>query len=132
MATISNIQGTAGSQLTSDLVVDKARHSPPESVSPPTPPTPEAPAESPRAPGSPSELDQEGLQDLAQQLQEAIDRASDLGHRVGFRLDQRIQDFVIEIRDTDGTLLKQYPPEKVLNLRQKLTELSGMVVDATT
>ena len=74
-------------------------------------------------------LDRDQVQDLAAELQEALDNAAAGHHSVSFRVDEKTEDYVIEIHDPEGELVKQIPPEKVLNLRQKLAELSGMVLD---
>ena len=78
---------------------------------------------------APNIMDPVRLRSLVKDLQEAIDEASAEPHDVGFRQDPGTETFVIEIRTPDGELIKQFPPEFVLNLKQKLDELSGMVVD---
>ena len=58
--------------------------------------------------------------------------ALDTQHSVGIRSDPDSGSAVIEIRDRDGNLIRQFPPEKLLNLREKLADLSGMVIDRMT
>jgi len=72
------------------------------------------------------------VKELVHDLQETLKRATREPHEVGFRQDSRTNTFVIEIKDKEGNLVKQFPPEKVLNLQQKLDELSGMVIDEMT
>lgn len=69
------------------------------------------------------------IQELVHDLQKTLNKASKEKYNVGFREDPRAAAFVIEITDKDGNLVKQFPPEKVLNLRGKMDDLSGMVID---
>jgi uncharacterized FlaG/YvyC family protein len=69
---------------------------------------------------------------MTAQLQDALDRATKDPYDVGFRPKPDSHEFVIEIKDQDGNLVKQFPPEKVLNLQEKMDELSGMVIDEMT
>jgi uncharacterized FlaG/YvyC family protein len=76
--------------------------------------------------GSFSEKD---LREMARSLQETIARATKEQYEVGFRQDDGTGTQIIEIKDKEGNLVKQFPPEKVLNLQRKMDELSGMVID---
>jgi uncharacterized FlaG/YvyC family protein len=69
------------------------------------------------------------LRELVRGLQESIDRATKDQYEVGFRQDSSTGTSIIEIKDKEGHLIKQFPPEKVLNLQRKMDELSGMVID---
>lgn len=69
------------------------------------------------------------VRNLVASFQETIDKAAADPHTIGFRQDFQSNSFVIEIKDKDGNLVKQFPPEKVLNQQRKLDELSGMVID---
>jgi uncharacterized FlaG/YvyC family protein len=77
-------------------------------------------------------LDPHAARELAQQIQEALERVAPVPHEIAFRRDEATNGFVIEIRNPDGSLVRQYPPEKLLNLRRRLDELSGMVIDEVT
>ena len=72
------------------------------------------------------------LRNMVLEIQESLDSTSYKPLKVGFRMDERTEGFVIEIRNENGELVRQFPPEKVLNLRSKLDELSGMVIDEMT
>ncbi len=72
------------------------------------------------------------VKELAEDLQGTLDEAAQDQYHVGFRMDSRTDSYVIEISDKEGELVKQFPPEKVLNLQGKMDELSGMVVDEMT
>lgn len=74
-------------------------------------------------------LPEKNLRELVKSLQETIDRATKDQYEVGFRQDSNTGDQVIVITDKEGKLVKQFPPEKVLNLQRKMDELSGMVID---
>ena len=77
-------------------------------------------------------MDPQTAQQYIEHVQEALDRVAPEPHKVTFRRDEATNGFVIEVRNPDGTLLRQYPSEKLLNLRRKLVELSGMVIDEVT
>jgi uncharacterized FlaG/YvyC family protein len=74
----------------------------------------------------------EQLRDLAAEVQQALDAASREPFFVEFRQADDRASFVLELRNSEGELIRQFPPEKVLNLRDKLDELSGMVIDEVT
>jgi uncharacterized FlaG/YvyC family protein len=74
----------------------------------------------------------EQVREAIEYLKKTMAKYSVDPHEVGFRRDPSTDDVVIEIRNPEGELLKQFPPEKVLNLHRKLDELSGMVIDRMT
>lgn len=74
----------------------------------------------------------ERIQAWVEQLQETMNAQSAQPHAVGFRHDPQTREVVIEIRTMEGEVIKQFPPEKVLNLHRKLDELSGIVIDRMT
>ena len=76
--------------------------------------------------------DQEKIQTVLEQLRATINEHSAETHEVSFRQDPDSSKVIIEIRNPQGELLKQFPPEKVLNLHEKLDELSGIVIDRMT
>ena len=106
------------------------------------PASPERPATAPRenphiAPESgekqaPVSLTREQLAETTARLQEALAESRPEDWRGGSHEDDTTGSLVIEIRDADGELIKQFPPEKVLNLQRKLADLAGVVVDETT
>jgi len=77
-------------------------------------------------------LDPQTAREYIAEVQEALERLVAPPHKVTFRRDETSNGFVIEVRDPDGSLVRQYPPEKLLNLRRQLDELSGMVIDEMT
>lgn len=68
----------------------------------------------------------------AEAVQKMLAEAAPEQHKITFRPDETTNGYVIEVRDPDGVVIRQYPPEKLLNLRRKLDELSGMVIDEMT
>ncbi len=88
-----------------------------------------------RAPAAPSEMRVDSdadMRKLAAEMQSAIDNASKEPLNVELKPGEENGGFVIEIRTGNGDLVQKFPPEKVLNMRHKLDELSGMVVDEMT
>ena len=129
MASISTIQGTAGSRLAAGQVAETTRPAAADAAPSPQKVPGAAPGnDKQQAP----DLDPEAVRKMVDDLQDAIDRASADPHRVEFQQDSRTKGFVIEIRNLDGSLVRQFPPEKVLNLQEKMDELSGMVIDEMT
>ncbi len=89
------------------------------------------------APEKPATADQQQLtaddmRTAVAEIQEAIDLSASEPLMVAFRPDDTSLSFIIEIRNTNDELIWQFPSEKVLNLRSKLDELSGMVIDQVT
>lgn len=119
MAAVTSIPSSLGEGL-AHRIAPSVR--PSADVSREPPPAPRAPSAAPVS---------QDMEDARGQLQEALQRAG-LDHRVGFRVDEGTGATVVEIRDLEGRLVRQFPPEKLLNLREKLADLSGMVVDRAT
>ncbi|MBK7671592.1 MAG: flagellar protein FlaG [bacterium] len=84
-----------------------------------------------QAAGMPA-YDPEAAREYVHQVQEALQKLVPEPHSITFRQDEATHGFVIEVRNPDGSVVRQYPPEKLLNLRRKLDELSGMVIDEMT
>ena len=123
MATISKIQGALEPRLTGQ-VNWQTRPQPAET----------APGDTPQAPRAQESyaLDESQVRELVERMQASLADSMPDPHEVGFRQDPRTPGYVIEIKDSSGEIVKQFPPEKVLNLHRKLDELSGMVIDRMT
>jgi uncharacterized FlaG/YvyC family protein len=140
MATIRSISGPTEASLTGNARTQEQ-----------TVPTPGAtqPASQPAEPAKPRGIKEainqlqdnkvalekpslDDLREITKELQETIDRAAPDEYIVGFRQDSRANTYVLEIKDHEGKVKKQFPPEKVLNMHGKLAELSGMVIDELT
>lgn len=96
------------------------------------PTRPAAPARETATTSGEQALDPKAAEEFARKVQETLNKVAPPPHEVSFRLDETLSGFVIEIRNPDGTVVRQYPPEKLLNLRRVLDELSGMVIDEMT
>ncbi len=125
MATISTISGGIENKLTHQAA-ELARWAEPKTVEIPAESPPE-PAQTPPEPTQSVSIDD--LHNMVAEIQQTLDSTSHIPLRVGFRLDERADGYVIEIKNEYGEVIRQFPPEKALNLRSKLDELSGMVID---
>lgn len=77
-------------------------------------------------------MDPDAAREFAREVQKELERVAPATHEIAFRRDESTNGFVIEVRNPDGSVVRQYPPEKLLNLRRRLDELSGMVIDEMT
>ncbi len=71
------------------------------------------------------------IEELASELAENL-RQMGQGHQVAIRQEEGTNRPIIEVRDKEGKLLNQFPPEKMLNLRRVLADLSGAVINRMT
>lgn len=65
-------------------------------------------------------------------LSDALAKVRPQPYKVAIRNDQESGEIVILIKDAAGDVVKQFPPEKILNLHRKMDDLIGMIVDETT
>ena len=96
--------------------------------------TPSAPRAAPGPdqdrPAPAPKLDLEAARRAASDIQQTIDQYAKEPRDVAMRYDDRHDLFVIEIREHDsGELILEYPPEKILNVRDRLDELIGAMID---
>ena len=76
------------------------------------------------------QLTRQQVEDLVAELAAAMEQAAPDPRSVSFRHEEGILDFVIEITNREtGEMITQFPPEKILNMRERLDELVGMVID---
>ena len=94
--------------------------------------TEEVPATDRELPAGVPAFDPEAAREYVHQVQEALQKLVPEPHSITFRQDEAGNGFVVEVRNPDGSVVRQYPPEKLLNLRRNLDELSGMVIDEMT
>ena len=140
MATISRIGGITNPQLTGQ-VAESARPQP-ENPSLRSereiqgPPSPRGVNDTPAYQEAVSQQNEfptpDQIRATVEKLQRTMDEYSAEPREVGFRNDPTTDTVVIEIRNREGELIKQFPQEKVLNLHRKLDELSGIVIDRMT
>jgi len=67
--------------------------------------------------------------EVAEKLQDRLDEIADVPRKATIRTDDEVDQYIIEIKDAQGNVVKRFPPEKVLNLHKRLDDLSGMVID---
>jgi len=94
----------------------------PSSIAPGNIPTPQVRSADPANP--------EQIRDYLSRVAEAIDKATDGPHLVGFRLDPETGGYLVEVRSRDGEVLTTLSPEKFLNRPRNSDELTGMLVDS--
>lgn len=75
--------------------------------------------------------DREDMDALATELAQNLETLGQ-GHTVAFREDEDTGAPIVEIRDRNGEVLNQFPPEIILNLRKVLADLSGVVINRMT
>lgn len=92
-----------------------------------TEPAPQAPP-----PAAEPTWTREELDAALARLSESLARVRPEPYRVSFRTDEDTRTTVIQIKDADGEVVKQFPPEKILNLHQKMDDLVGMIIDEAT
>jgi uncharacterized FlaG/YvyC family protein len=72
----------------------------------------------------------EDYHELAAHLEQVLATTIPEAHSVRFRWAEEHRLFVLEVYSQQtGELVKQYPPEKILNIRQHLDELLGVMID---
>ena len=70
------------------------------------------------------------LRAAAARLKQVVEVAS--GRQLRFDIDDESDAFLVKIKDeANGEVIKQIPSEEVLDLRRRLDELVGMLVDKT-
>ncbi|HPF70502.1 MAG TPA: flagellar protein FlaG [Candidatus Krumholzibacteria bacterium] len=72
------------------------------------------------------------LDEALAKLSQALEKVRPQPYRVAFEEDSSSGRMIIKIKNADGEVVKQYPPEKLLNLHQRMDDLVGMVVDEAT
>jgi flagellar protein FlaG len=69
-------------------------------------------------------------EDAGKMVKDIQDRLDSMGNRLNFSLREDPDTVVVQVTDREsGELVKQFPPEEVLALRQKLDELVGLLFD---
>ena len=71
-------------------------------------------------------------EELAKAVADIEVHLSQMGNRLGLSLHKETEDVLVKITDRDsGEVVKQFPSEQVVKLRQKLEELSGLLFEDT-
>ena len=105
---------------------------PTPAAAPSRPARPEPAPEPPRRDPDASAKQRADLDAALARLGEALAKVRPQPYRVSIRKDEESGQVVILIKNTEGDVIKQYPPEKILNLHQSMDDLIGMIVDETT
>ena len=137
MAAISSITGISDAALTGQVekaarpVPEQDRHSKSREMenSAPAKENQQAREETGLRATAENSASYEETMEVAEKLQSRINEVASVAHTVSIRTDEQTRQYVIEIQDPEGQVVKQFPSEKVLNLHQKLDDLSGMVID---
>jgi len=77
----------------------------------------------------PDYLDPTRVEAYLSRVAEAIEKAADGPHVVGFRLDPETGSYVVEVKDRNGELVTTLAPQKTLNRPANHDESTGMIVD---
>ena len=76
------------------------------------------------------ERNPEQIRDYLTRVAEAMEKATDGPHLVGFRLDPDTGGYLVEVRNRDGEVVTTISSEKFLNRPRNSDELTGMLVDS--
>ncbi len=123
MAAISSINGISDAALMGQ--VEKTAR--PDKVQPPT--FQNSPTDKTEAPTATTAASYKETLAVAEKLQSRLDEVAATLHQVSIHTDEETKQYIIEIQDPEGNVVKRFPPEKILNLYQRLDDLSGMVID---
>ncbi len=75
-------------------------------------------------------LDHQEVQQLADEMAEAIAVAGFEPRDVNLRYEVDANVFVIEVKEPEtGELIMQFPPEELISMRERMDELIGMFID---
>lgn len=76
-------------------------------------------------PGNPVKLTREDVEDMVEALE---DFADSVQTRLNFTIDDDTDDVVVKIMDKEtDEVIKQFPAEELLELREKMQDLSGLL-----
>ncbi len=84
------------------------------------------------SPPDPVPVSREQMAAALAEVNEALAKVRPEPFRVSFSEEEGSGRMVITIKSAEGEVLKQYPPEKILNLLGKMDDLVGMIVDEAT
>jgi flagellar protein FlaG len=103
-----------------------------QSASVPTTPSTEPSRASPVAAPKAAEDDLQGTPGLRVAVASINKAAKSLTHNVELVLDERSEQPVVRVVDTEtGQLVRQIPTEEVLELRRAIDRISGLLIDKT-
>lgn len=63
------------------------------------------------------------------QIQKVVEAAT--GRALSFEVDEDRKDIIVTVKDSEGEIIRQIPPEEVMALRKRLEDLVGVFMDDT-
>ncbi|HOJ13048.1 MAG TPA: flagellar protein FlaG [Deltaproteobacteria bacterium] len=80
----------------------------------------------------PLQKDDRSADEMKKDIEAINEQLAVLNQSLQFRIDEESKDVVIRIVDKDsGEVIKQIPPEEIMNLRRRLREMSSLFVERT-
>ncbi|MBU0481846.1 MAG: flagellar protein FlaG [Proteobacteria bacterium] len=71
-------------------------------------------------------------EELGKAVEVIEEHLAQMGNRLGLSLHKETEDILVRITDREsGELVKQFPSEEIVKLRQKLDELAGLLFEDT-
>lgn len=81
------------------------------------------------APGS-TNRQQPGIEETVEQLQKAIDAIQGPPRTLEFSIHEKTNAIMIKVLNKEtGDLIREVPPEKILDLAARMMEITGIIVD---
>jgi len=78
----------------------------------------------------PHQENRDNAKDLEKSVKEINAQLESLNRSIQFNIDDKTKDVVVKIVDKDsGEIIRQIPPEGVLRLRERLEDLTGLIVE---
>lgn len=74
--------------------------------------------------------DSRSADEIEQDIEEMNDQLKSMNRSIRFSVDENSKDIVVRVVDENtGEVVMQIPPEEVLKLRERLSEMSGLLVE---
>jgi flagellar protein FlaG len=81
---------------------------------------------------SPLKKDTRSAEEVRRDVEAINEQLTLLNQSLQFRIDEDTRDVVIRVVDKDsGEVIKQIPPEEIMKLRRRLSEMSSLFVEKT-
>jgi len=77
-----------------------------------------------------SEETSTAVEEINREVEQINDQLSALNRSIRFSVDDSTHDIVVRVVDKEsGEVIKELPPENILKLRERMKELSGLMVE---
>ena len=74
--------------------------------------------------------DSRSADEIEQDIEEMNDQLKSMNRSIRFSIDENTNDIVVRVVDENtGDVIMEIPPEEVLKLRERLSEMSGLLVE---